>query len=378
MRRRITITILACLAVLWSAAASAQDKINPNQVPPNKVTPPPLIPNLIKPPPLPADPTGGVVGERERQALEALRDAEAAGKLEKELGLDAAMGAGPGDDRPPTPGFDKDDETVMQMFCKTRVSRLFPGLCPGRYGGGFPPDGDLSDFYNTKSSTKPGAGTPFDVPTAGSGVPSRGGQASDDDATNDPEPGKPDRSWTDSGGQNHNAWAGVSHNENGEAVLEVYEEVRSSDGSATDKSATRISPDHSPGAQTGDVFVRTYTLHSNGQTSAEFQHCGSNGCIHDIAIQPDERGPQGKARAWFCARTPEAAGCKPLKSGFEIDPAHPDGEGTPTGSRAETPRLGREAVSDPGPADSEIRGTTGGGGSGPLDMKDPITPDRPK
>jgi hypothetical protein len=368
MSRRITITILACLAVLWSAAAPAQDKINPNQVP-NKVTPPPVIPNpLIKPP---ADPTGGVVGERERQALEALRDAEAAGKLEKELGLDAAMGAGPGDDRPGFgKDFDKDDGTFMQRFCKTKASRLFPGWCPGSDDGALPSDGDLSGFYDTKSSTKPGAGTPFDVPMAASGVPSRGSQASDDDASNDGLP-KPDRAWTDSNGQHHTMT--TTHPD--PTHTWVHEDVFNSDGSAAYQTDVIV---HEPGP--GIVGIHKVTRYSDGQIGRDSYECTSGGCTHMIAIQPDERGPQGgqQARPWFCAQTPEAAGCKPLKSGFEIDPAHPDGEGTPTATRTSdgAPRLGREAVSDPGPADSEMRGTTGGG-SRPLDMKDPVNPDGP-
>lgn len=363
MSRRITITILACLAVLWSAAAPAQDKINPNQVP-NKVTPPPVISNpVIKPP---ADPTGGGVGERERQALEALRDAEAAGKLEKELGLDAAMGAGPGDDRPGFGKFDKGDETFMQRFCKTKASRLFPGMCPRS-----DPGGDPSDFYDTKSSTKPGAGTPFDVPTAASGVPSRGDQASDD-------PPKPDDSWTDSDGTKHDIWFHSEVSATGNLYSFSREAVRHA---GVDHDIYRVvSSDNNPGAEGGDNVVMVEDVYLAGDSSHNVSHmvfrCRGGSCTPDR--QPDERGPQGKARAWFCAQTPEAAGCKPVKSGFEIDPAHPDGEGTPTGTRTTdgAPKVGRGAVSDPGPADSDIRGTTGGG-SRPLDMKDPVNPDGP-
>jgi hypothetical protein len=367
MSRRIAITILACLAGLWLAAASAQDKINPNQVTPNKVNPPPVIPNpVIKPPPLPADPTGGVVGERAKQDIERAREAARLEELaEQQSGLDAKMGAGPGDDRP---GFDKGDETLMQRLCKSRAARqVLLGQC-GSDPGALPPDGDP---YTTDDSTKPGSRTPFDVPTAGSGVPSRGSTASDD------EERKPDRRWTDAMGQKHEQWEGNQPSRDGD-VFVIIEYVSSPDRGFEYASVLVVGADRRPGVQPGGLRVHEATRFRDGTFRQTVRHCQRGHCTDS---QPGEPGyGQIKVIPWACILTPTAENfSSSLTPGFEIDPANPDGEGTPTGSRPtrETPRVGRGAVSDPGPADSEIRGTSGGGSKKPLDMKDPVNPDGP-
>lgn len=375
MSRRITVAILACLTGLWWATASAQDKI-----PPSPITPPPIIPNpaLIKPPLLPADGVGGLLGDRVRQGSEAARDAAEAGRLQKELGLDAARGAGlPTDPLMGGAGIQAvGPDPFFSERCKDASSRrLLKGLgfCAGSDDGALPSDGDLSGFYNTKrpgpSSTDPGGTFSFEGPSAGGRVPSRDDRARDDDQKDQTREIGPDGaihdSWTDREGRRHDLWIS---GDGGDALHEVH----NSDGTFDYSAQTHLTPSHN-----GNYFRETtYTAGRNGRQWHTTERCHNDRCR---SFQPGEPGyGQMKARAWFCSRNPKASQCEPTAPGSQIDPANPDGEGTSSARpHAETPRLGRGAVINPGPADSEIRGTTGGG-SGPLDMKDPVNPGRPK
>jgi hypothetical protein len=139
-------------------------------------------------------------------------------------------------------------------------------------------------------------------------------------------------------------------------------------------------PDHDNG-----VLLATDHIHRNGEVTV--QPYPTRYKVHGIWVdlihiddQPgDERGQaSGNFRSsFYCLQSPGSPNCQLLKAGFEIDPVNPDGEGRPgTRPQTETPRLGRQAVINPGPADSEIRGGSGGG-SLPMDMKDPVGPHRP-
>jgi len=170
MNMRITITILACLAGLWLAAASAQKpppvinptpppviEINPikpivpppklpppaaptpanppNQPPPASPAPPPPPPPpgspIIEPPmpppklpaTLPTDPTGGHI---DHKRLEAERDAAIAGKLAgQESGLDAAMGE-------PIPMAKPPLESLNEDLMRISRASLPPNLIPAQ------------------------------------------------------------------------------------------------------------------------------------------------------------------------------------------------------------------------------------------------------
>ena len=422
MNRQMAVAVLACLAGLWPAAAPAQYKINPPPIikaqpapiqikpvepivkpqppipPAEPPTPAPFVPPpVVKLPPtplppaptsgpaieprlppvaLPVNPAGGLIGDREREALDAARAAAIAERLaNQESGLDAAMGAGaPGDD-PLTGryGIQRDAETVMEGFCKTRASNLFPGLCRGRYGNGLPANGDPSGFYDTRrpgpSSTDPGGPFSFDGQRAGSRVPSRDGRASDD------ETGPPTLTYKDEDGNQHDVWTRSFDNEDGisENFVEV---VRRGNGDVVYVRDGYTAPDRSPGARSGDYRNVQHTTQVGGITVSTSRRC-RGWC--DPNSQPGESGygQPGKARPWFCARNPTAKGCQPTAPGSQIDPAHPDGEGTPTGSRPTTRRLGSEAVVNP----DEFHDNSGtrGGGSGPgFDMKDPVNPNDPE
>jgi len=406
MNRRITIAILACVVGLWPAAAQAQEKIKPPPapaiqikpiepvVPPPKLPPVPLPAEPVKPPPVsdparfvpppplpaPPPPLGGNLGER-------LRELEEAGLLpgmgEQPTAVGEAMRPGTPDD-PLMGGAGIQVVDRMEELCKgAHFRRLVRGLgmglgiCAGGDAGGLPSDGEIGEGFNTERPFKP-ARTPFDEQRAGSDVPDRRDRFSDDLGREGPEDGD---QLIEHEGSSENMNAGMTwlwrDSKGRQHALRIVTNIdshgtHSRDKFVNDREGRPIYDSHEESDNSGRYWRTETHYNSQGESKTYTVHCNnSHGCIDS---QPDERGPQrAHVRPWFCARNPEAKECQPPKAEDYKDPAHPDAAGRP---RAETPRVGRDAVSDPGSGDV-ILGTPrgGGGGSGPgFDPKDPIGP----
>jgi hypothetical protein len=356
------------------AAASAKEKIDPKPI---------SIPHE-KLPAAPVEKPGPDIGGHVREAAEARRDAGAAGNLNGKSGAEATMHP-PAAADPLLEGRGIQTVNWMDELCKKANFRRLVGglgLCAGYHDGSEPPiDPKTGEIhYNTESPVRPGGKyhgpTGFGGPTAGDRVPGRNGPASDGET-------RPDITYKDFNGY----------------TFEIYQtrSERHADGSYTwtiriverdpnkryvgENISDTVGPDYLNGSRTiTDVEADgTVVLHPT-------QSCTNGTCVTPIHVeqsprgsQPGERGQAGGnfRSSFYCLQDPKNPNCEPPTAGSKIDPANPDGAGTATARpRTEVPRLGKGAVSDPGPADSEIRGVSGGG-SKPLDMKDPVRPTPP-
>lgn len=335
------------------------------KIPPTKIIPPAV--RLNEP--------GPDIGDRVGKAERARRDAGAAGNLQGNSGAEATMHPAAPTADPLTGGTGIQTLDTMAELCKgenfrRRVQGL--GLCAGFQDGSEPvvdpKTGEV--HYNTESPVRPGGKyhgpTGFDAARAGDRVPSRGGEASEDTTV------------TEETGHTREHYTTKTRNADGTYTFATHDVYRDENGAISLEGVSEwTGTDRNNGTLTD-----TTIMDGHAYVSVELS-CTNGVCIHPIHIndQPgDERGqPGGNFRSsFFCLQNPGNPNCQPLKAGFEIDPANPDGEGTPgTRPQTETPRLGRGAVVNPGPTDSEIRGVSGGGVSMPLDMKDPVRPTPP-
>ena len=323
---------------------------------------PDIAPPNVVPPAVRVHKPGPNIGDRVGEAERARRDAGAAGTLQGNSGAEAKMHpAAPAN--PLTGGTGIQTLDRMAELCKLQSARAL-GLCAGFPDGSKPMiDPQTGEIhYNTGSSVGPSGKyhgpTGFGAARAG---PNRDGRASGD--------GKPVRVATNPDGSTEDFT--IYKSEDGDMWVEELT-VRD----ANKRPTTRVYVDHTPRGVTTTII----DIRPTGET--ETLVCTNGECIHPIHID-DQPGETAQATgnfrsSFFCQQNPGNPNCQPLKAGFEIDPANPDGEGTPgTRPQTETPRLGRAAVVNPGPTDSEIRGVHGGG-SLPMDMKDPVRPNPPK